>query len=754
MTPVAERSLGRTTPDAKAEAAPGVVTVTEVRVLDGPNLYFSRPAVKVSLHLPGYLALEQRAAAELARRVGLGPSRPGRPGSAQRQRFVMRLVGHVTRRVAGGLGASRLAVRTRTGCTVEDVVVAIPWRHRTWGRLAGEELGPVLATLVTAEAQAVDDILLAAVRRIRSAEPGPGSAVLVPSVPVVSVTGTNGKTTSTRIVAHLAMTAGRRTAWSSTSGVVVMGETVEKGDFSGPAGARAVLGTPGVEVAVLETARGGLLLKGMGVAANDVSLVTNVAADHLGLQGIDTLDQLAEVKAIVTTVTKPSGWVVLNGDDPRVWAMRHRIRARPWAFSLDPDAPALREALAVGGRGITVLDGEIVVLAPGADPDRLAKVVDVPVTLFGLSRHNIANALGAAAAALGLGMPRESVVEGLRTFLPDPVLNEGRLNVYSVPLPAGGSTTVVLDMAHNEAGLEALLEVAHGLRAPGARVHLGLGATGDRQDEAIEGLGEIAGKGADHVVLAHKPKYLRGRTMADIDAHLRAGLGRAGVVDTDSFGTESEGLRAVLAAAAEGDVVAFMSHDDRATLTAWLLDQGASVDDPRTIRRKVVAARGEHEAETEIAALWAIGDGLERARAAESLSKTHPGDARLLFEWASALDAAGDGAGAARLYHQALDAGLREPHRHRAQIQAASGYRHRGEARAALDVLEEAAATHPGSVPVAALRALAMVDVGEARLAVADLLDALLDHAADEDTTAYRRTLHRYAAQLRPQSRP
>ena len=214
-----------------------------------------------------------------------------------------------------------------------------------------------------------------------------------------------------------------------------------------------------------------MLLRGMGVATNDVSVVTNVTADHLGLQGIDTLDQLAEVKAIVTTVTKPDGWVVLNGEDPRVWAMRHTIQAKPWAFSVDPDAPALRESITMGGRGITVLDGEIVVLTPGRDPDRLVRIVDVPVTLSGLSRYNTANALAAAAAALGLGLPRAAVVDGLRSFTPDPVLNEGRLNTYTLPLDPTGRSTVILDMAHNEAGLEALLEVArgsHGPRRPGA----------------------------------------------------------------------------------------------------------------------------------------------------------------------------------------------------------------------------------------------------------------------------------------------
>jgi len=742
MTSVAESTV------SESPGAPGV-TVTEVRVLEGPNLYFPRPAVKVSLRVPGYLALEKREASDLARRLGLGSSRPGAPGSAQRQRFVLRLAAHVVRRVASDVGVSRLGVRARTGSTVEDVVVALPWRHRTWGRVTGEQVGPVLDSLLRAGAEDVQGVIEAAAERVRSVEPGPGSTVIAPKVPVVSITGTNGKTTTTRIVAHIAMTAGLKTAWSSTSGVVVMGRTVDEGDFSGPAGAREVLATPGLQIGVLETARGGMLLKGMGVSTNDVSVVTNVTADHLGLQGIDTLDQLAEVKAIVTTITKPGGWVVLNGDDPRVWPMRHRIRAKPWAFSLDPDSPALRESLSVGGRGITVLDGDIVVLVPGADPDRLAQVVDVPVTLSGLSRHNIANALAAAAAALGLGMPRASVVDGLHTFLPDPVLNEGRLNTYSVPLAVGGSATVILDMAHNEAGLEALLEVAHGLKAPGGRVHLGLGATGDRPDEAIEGLGEIAGKGADHVVLAHKRKYLRGRTIEDIDDHLRAGLGRVGVVEVQSFGSEVEGMEAIMRHVSDGDVVALMCHDQRAQVVAWLTELGATADDFGTIRRKVVAARGEHEAESEIAELWATPDVDERILLAERLSNAHPKDPRLSFELASALDAAGQEADAIPLYHAALAAGLREPYRHRAQIQAASSHRNVGEPEVAINLLDEVKVSHPGSATVAALRALALLDSGRGQEAVADLVDALLDHAADEDTTAYRRVLHAFAAEVR-----
>ena len=266
------------------------------------------------------------------------------------------------------------------------------------------------------------------------------------------------------------MSAGLTTAWSSTDGVVVMGETKEEGDFSGPAGARGVLETPGLDIGILETARGGMLLKGMGVTANDVSVVTNVSADHLGLQGIDTLDQLAEVKAIVTTVTKPQGWVVLNGDDPRVWAMRFGIKAKPWAFSLDPASPALWESINSGGRGITVLDGEIVVLSPERRPRparqdrRRPDDAEWPVAATTSPTRWPAPPPPSASAC-----PRSAVVEGLRTFAPDPEHNWGRLNTYSLPLPSGGKATVIMDMAHNEAGLEALLDVARGLAAPGWR---------------------------------------------------------------------------------------------------------------------------------------------------------------------------------------------------------------------------------------------------------------------------------------------
>ena len=719
------------------------VTVTEVRVLEGPNLYFPRPAIKVTAECPGYLSADDKTLRAISRLLGMRGLRTGSPDSEQRQRAVMRLVAQMVRRIASASGTTRLGVRVRTGGSRDEVIVAFPWRRRGRGLALGESLGPALTGLIDPDEAAHADSLRAAVAAVTQAEQGPQPRVIKPKIPVASVTGTNGKTTTVRLLGHIGMTAGLVTAWSSTDGVVAQGELVEPGDYSGPSGGRMVLATPGVQLGILETARGGLLLKGLGISVNDVSVVTNVSADHLGLDGVDTVDQLAEVKAIVTKVTKATGWVVLNGDDPRVWAMRAGMKARPWVFSLDPDSPALRESFSLGGRGITVLDGHVVVLHAGGHTEHLVPVLDVPVTLAGLSQHNIANALAASAAALGLGLPRGAVVQGLRTFASDPHHNPGRMNVYSLPLAAGGKATVILDFAHNEAGLEALLRVAEGLRPSGAAVHLGLGTGGDRTDDILQRLGELAGRRADRVSAVHKASYLRGREMADLETQLRIGLSRVGFAEIDSYASELEGLQALVATGNRGDVLAVMVHADRVSLDRWLMENGATVDSTKDIRRKAIAARGEHEAETAIAELWANPDEQARIGAAQELADTDPGDPRLIFELASAHDGASHWQKAIALYDRAMGAGLREPHRHRALLGQASGYRNVGDLTAARLILDGLSEERPGSAVVAAFRALTMLDQGEAPAAVADLINVLLSRSGDVDDEASRAVLHR-----------
>ncbi|HYJ27735.1 MAG TPA: Mur ligase family protein [Nocardioides sp.] len=561
-----------------------MTSLVELRILEGPNLYFPRAAVKLTLDVSTITEASDETVLRFARRIGLRTTRPGAPGSGFRQRFALRAVERLVRAIASEAGTRRLAVRVRPTSDPQLLVVAFPWRNRGRASALGEAVAHALDALPTPDVEAA---VSAAAELVATADRGTRPTTIVPKIPVVAVTGTNGKTTTSRMIAHIARTSGLVVGWSNTDGIYRDGVLVEAGDYSGPSGAGRALGLPGVQLAVTETARGGILLKGIGITRNDVSVVTNVTADHLGLQGIDTVDQLAEVKSVVPRITRKDGWAVLNGDDPRVLAMRAVISAQPWVFSRDPDSPAVREVLSHGrGRATTVIDGWITVLAPGADPDPVVELVDVPMTLAGLSRFNIENALAAASAALAIGLSRDDVVAGLTSFRPDAEHNPGRMNFYSLP----GDVSVVMDLAHNEAGLEALLEIMAGVRRPGARLLLGLGAVGDRTDELIDALGEIGAKGSDVVAIGHKEYYLRGRTMDEIDGLLRTGAARVGVTDIDTYPTEVGCLAALVERAEAGDVVGLMCHAERQQAYDWIAAHGGTPDVPETLSRKVRAA--------------------------------------------------------------------------------------------------------------------------------------------------------------------
>jgi cyanophycin synthetase len=359
---------------------------------------------------------------------------------------------------------------------------------------------------------------------------------------------------------------------------------VKAGDYSGFGGAATALAQH-PDVAVLETARGGILLRGIGVLHNDVSVVTNVSADHLGLHGISTVDQLAEVKATITRITRPQGWVVLNADDPRVLAMRRAATGRPWLFSLDPGHPALRDALAERGRAITVLEGSIVWLdGPWVRP--LAELERVPVTFAGISSIYTENALAAAAAALAVGVPDRAVARGLRTFVLDEKTNPGRCNLFALD-----RRVIVLDYAHNEAGMDGLVEILQGLRRPGAEIHLAICTAGDRTDAILRGFALRAALGADHLAIAELLHYLRGRSREDIVARLRDGAARAGKRDVPVHPDELHALRAMLDASAPRDVLGLTALGQRPQLFRWLRRRGARPLGPTDVRRLVRAAR-------------------------------------------------------------------------------------------------------------------------------------------------------------------
>src|SRR3989475_8797962 len=286
------------------------ITLRELRVLDGPNLYFTRPAIKLTLGVGPWLVLPDERAKRLARRAGIPPvASVGPPGSDQRRRFIARFSVHLTRELADAT-ETHLAVRGRLGPDPDEDVIAFPWRRQGAAEAFGRELAPLLELGLDGRrslARAIDE----AARRVTAVEPGPPPPALRPAIPIIAVTGTNGKTTTVRLIAHLARTAGQPVASTTTDGVYRDDELVEAGDYSGFAGAGKALAQPGIALAVLEPAGGGILRPGIGTDHNEAAVVTNVTPDHLDQYGIRTLDQLAEVKATITKITRPDGWDVL-----------------------------------------------------------------------------------------------------------------------------------------------------------------------------------------------------------------------------------------------------------------------------------------------------------------------------------------------------------------------------------------------------------------------------------------------------------
>lgn len=561
------------------------MTVVELRVLDGPNLYFTRPAIKLTLDVAPWLSLPEERAQRLAKRAGFTPvANAGAPNSDQRRRHVARFAVHVASLLADAT-ATHLAIRGRPGPEPKQIVIAFVWRRQRAAEGFARELAPLLELCLDAR-RSLEGAIAGAAHRLDRMQPGPAPTVLQPTIPIIAVTGTNGKTTTVRLIAQLARAAGHTVAYTTTDGVYRDDELVEAGDYSGFSGAAKALGQPGIDMAVLETARGGILLRGMGTDHNDVAVVTNVTEDHLDQYGIRTLDQLAEVKASITRITRPQGWDVLNADDPRVLAMRRLASGRPWLFSLDADHPAIRTTLAEGGRAISVLDGALVAMTSGRQGHRLLPIEDVPVTLAGISSHNLSNAMAAAAAALGAGIPEEAVVEGLRSFVLDPGHNPGRANIFEID-----GRVVVIDYAHNEDGMRGLIEIARGLRAPGARIFLTFGSAGDRTNAILHRLGYTAARGPDRVAIAHLHRYLRGRDPQDLADRLQAGLKDGGQPQAPVFPNEIEALEWMLDQSAPNDVIAITALAQRPEVFQYLRDRGGAPVGPPRIRELVSRGR-------------------------------------------------------------------------------------------------------------------------------------------------------------------
>jgi cyanophycin synthetase len=358
---------------------------------------------------------------------------------------------------------------------------------------------------------------------------GPVMEMLFPTnspsrIPIAAITGTNGKTTTSRMLAHIFKLAGHTVGLATTDGVYIDGNLTVKGDMTGPLAAQMILRDPSVDAAVLETARGGLLRRGMGYENCDVGAVLNVAADHLGLNGIDTLEQLAQVKRIVVEVAKDTA--VLNADDERCLKMADYTEAKNLCYvTMQPSHPLVREHIRAGCRAVVLeqgMNGQMIAIYDKGAHTPLLWTHLIPATLEGRAMHNVQNAMFAAAIAFSMGKKLENIRHGLRTFDASFFQAPGRMNVFDEH-----PFKVILDYGHNPAAVEAMCRLVQRLDISGRRLCV-LTAPGDRRDEDLAEIARIAAGVFDHYIL-RRDDNLRGRGPDEVPTKLAALLEGHGV---------------------------------------------------------------------------------------------------------------------------------------------------------------------------------------------------------------------------------
>jgi cyanophycin synthetase len=550
------------------------VRLVEIRLLEGPNVYRLEPVVKVELAIGRRRTWYGQREPGRHAVVRLGAAVPKRdwPGNVER-------VVEWVRRLRVDHGEGRGGVAVHRSSDPGHWIVTFPWTGAERAHSIAEAAVALTERDIRPKATARHSPPTA--RTIARWNATIADARTTPpawirdedrKIPVVSITGTNGKSTVTRLTTHILVQAKRRVGTTTSDGVLVNERMVDPGDWTGPGGAWQILERSDLDVAVLETARGGLVLRGMGYESNEVSVVTNVTSDHLDLQGIHTLPELAEVKSTVARITKPDGWCVLNADDPHVARLASRVRGQVAFFTLVAGgSAAVRRHAESGGRAYAV-DGEWLVELAGLGATQIVEVRRVPITIGGLARHNVANAMAAAAAARGLGLSIDEVADGLVDFRPSSELAPGRLNLFRV-----GSRIVIVDFAHNEAGVEAVLDVAQGIAGGAAGraapVTAIVGTAGDRPDDTLRGIARIAAERAQRVAIKETQKYLRGRTREAVVGEMLAGIRATGTsaAEVPVYESETAALRGELA---NGDgrpaVIVLMCHEEREEVFALL----------------------------------------------------------------------------------------------------------------------------------------------------------------------------------------
>jgi cyanophycin synthetase len=370
-------------------------------------------------------------------------------------------------------------------------------------------------------------------------------------IPIIAITGTNGKTTTTRLTAHIAKSAGKKVGYTTSDGVYIQNQLMMKGDCTGPVSSAFVLKDPTVDFAVLECARGGILKSGLAFQNCDVAVVTNVAADHIGLGGINTVEQMAKVKAVVPETVFNHGFAILNAEDDLVYAMKEGLKCNIALFSMNETNARIKKHCAAGGLA-TVYENGYVTIMKGNWKIRVMAAKDIPLTYEGKALHNIANCLPAVMATyLYRDITIEDIRQGLQTFIPGESLTPGRLNFFHFK-----NFTFLADFAHNPHGLKLLCDFVSKLdykRKVGV-----ISGTGDRRDEDIMELGEISAGYFDEIII-RCDKNLRGRSADEIIALLQKGINRINAsVPVKVIANENEALEYIYANPVPGALYTIM----------------------------------------------------------------------------------------------------------------------------------------------------------------------------------------------------
>ena len=359
-------------------------------------------------------------------------------------------------------------------------------------------------------------------------------------IPIIAITGTNGKTTTTRLTAHIAKSAGKKVGYTTSDGVYIQNQLMMKGDCTGPISSQFVLKDPTVDFAVLECARGGILKNGLAFQNCEVAIVTNVAADHMGLGGINTLEQMAKVKAVVPETVFRHGYAVLNADDDLVYRMKDDLKCNIALFSMDEDNKRIKNHSKKGGLS-TVFENGFITILKGNWKIRVMNVKDIPITFEGKALHNIANCLPAVLAAyLYRDITIDDIRSALSSFVPSAAQTPGRLNFFNFK-----NFTFLADFAHNPHGLKLLCDFVSKLDYP-KKIGI-ISGTGDRRDEDIRELGEISAQFFDEIII-RCDKNLRGRNAEEIISLLQQGVQKTNPdLPTMVIANENEALEYIYA---------------------------------------------------------------------------------------------------------------------------------------------------------------------------------------------------------------